>query len=161
MDFKNTVVIMTSNVGSSAILGYRGGTDEDAYARMREEVLEALRQHFRPEFLNRVDEIVVFHALSREQLKEIVQIQLGRLRARLAERKIELELSDRALNHFATVGYDPTYGARPLKRLLQRELETVIGRRLLAGDVRDNSRVIVDAKDGALTFRSEPLASAA
>jgi ATP-dependent Clp protease ATP-binding subunit ClpB len=161
VDFKNTVVIMTSNVGSAAILSYRGGTDEDAYARMREEALDALRQHFRPEFLNRVDEIVVFHALSREQLKSIVQIQLGRLRARLAERKIELELSDRALNHFATVGYDPTYGARPLKRLLQRELETVIGRRLLAGEVRDHSRVIVDAKDGALTFRSEPLASAA
>src|SRR5215813_2156241 len=120
VDFKNTVVIMTSNVGSHAILGYRGGTDPEAHARMREEVLEALRQHFRPEFLNRVDEIVVFHALSREQLKEIVEIQLGRLRARLAERKIELELTPRALEHFAAAGYDPIYGARPLKRLLQR-----------------------------------------
>ena len=132
VDFKNTVVIMTSNVGSTVILGYRGGTDLEAHARMREEVLEALRHQFRPEFLNRVDEIVVFHALSREQLKQIVKIQLGRLRARLAERKIELELSDRALEHFASAGYDPVYGARPLKRLLQRELETVLGRQLLA-----------------------------
>jgi ATP-dependent Clp protease ATP-binding subunit ClpB len=161
VDFKNTVVIMTSNIGSVAILGYRGGTDPEAHARMREEVLDALRQHFRPEFLNRVDEVVVFHALSREQLKAIVQIQLGRLRARLAERKIELVLSERALDHFATVGYDPVYGARPLKRLLQRELETVLGRQLLAGTVRDHSRVFVDVEDGALSFRSEPLAEAA
>ena len=161
VDFKNTVVIMTSNVGSTVILGYRGGTDLEAHARMREEVLEALRHQFRPEFLNRVDEIVVFHALSREQLKQIVKIQLGRLRARLAERKIELELSDRALEHFASAGYDPVYGARPLKRLLQRELETVLGRQLLAGAGRDNTRVRVDYENGTLTFRSEPLAEAA
>ena len=161
VDFKNTVIIMTSNVGSTVILGYRGGTDPDAHARMREEVLEALRQHFRPEFLNRVDETVVFHALSRENLKSIVQIQLGRLRARLAERKIELVLSDAALDHFATVGYDPVYGARPLKRLLQRELETVLGRQLLAGTIREQTRVVVDVEKGALTFRSEPLVEAA
>ncbi len=161
VDFKNTVVIMTSNIGSLVILGYRGGTDPEAHARMRDEVLDALRQHFRPEFLNRVDEVVVFHALSREQLKAIVQIQLGRLRARLVERKIELELSDRALDHFATTGYDPVYGARPLKRLLQRELETVLGRQLLAGSIRDHTRVFVDFENGALTFRSEPLAEAA
>jgi len=161
VDFKNTVIIMTSNVGSTVILGYRGGTDPDAHARMREEVLEALRQHFRPEFLNRVDETVVFHALSRENLKSIVQIQLGRLRARLAERKIDLVLSDAALDHFATVGYDPVYGARPLKRLLQRELETVLGRQLLAGTIREQTRVVVDVEKGALTFRSEPLAEAA
>ena len=160
VDFKNTVVIMTSNVGSTVILGYRGGTDE-AYTHMREEVLEALRQHFRPEFLNRVDEIVVFHALSREQLKHIVHIQLGRLRVRLAERKIEIELTDRALEHFASAGYDPVYGARPMKRLLQRELETVLGRQLLAGTIRENSRVRVDFDNGTLTFQSEPLAEAA
>ena len=84
---------------------------------MKTEVLEALRQHFRPEFLNRVDEVVVFHALTREQLKQIVSIQLARLRARLADRKIEIELTDAALEHFARTGYDPVYGARPLKRL--------------------------------------------
>ena len=161
VDFKNTVVIMTSNVGSPIILAYRGGTDPEAHARMREEVLEALRQQFRPEFLNRVDEIVVFHALSREQLKQIVDIQLARLRSRLTERKIELTLSDRALEHFATAGYDPVYGARPLKRLLQRELETTLGRRLLAGEIRDNSRVAVDVEQGVLRFTSEPLPAAA
>jgi ATP-dependent Clp protease ATP-binding subunit ClpB len=161
VDFKNTVIIMTSNVGSTVILGYRDGTDPAAHARMRDEVLAALREHFRPEFLNRVDETVVFHALSREQLKSIVQIQLGRLKARLVERKIELTLSDRALDHFATVGYDPVYGARPLKRLLQRELETALGRQLLDGSVRDHSRVSVDVENGALTFRCEPLTEAA
>jgi ATP-dependent Clp protease ATP-binding subunit ClpB len=161
VDFKNTVVIMTSNVGSHVILGYRGGTDEDAHARMRDEVLEVLRQQFRPEFLNRVDEVVVFHALTREQLKQIVHIQLARLRARLAERKIDLALTDRAVEHFATAGYDPVYGARPLKRLLQRELETTLGRQILAGEIRDHSRVIVDIEGDRLTFRSEPLAEAA
>ncbi len=160
VDFKNTVIIMTSNIGSPIILGYRGGTDADSHAHMRDEVLDALQQHFRPEFLNRVDEIVVFHALSREHLKQIVTIQLGRLRARLAERKIDLVLSDRALEHFASVGYDPVYGARPLKRLLQRELETTLGRRLLAGEVRDNSRVEVDVENGVLQFLSVAIAEA-
>ncbi|MGH7788146.1 MAG: ATP-dependent chaperone ClpB [Candidatus Binatia bacterium] len=161
VDFKNTVIIMTSNIGSPIILGYRGGDDPDTYVRMRDEVLEALRQHFRPEFLNRVDEIVVFHALNREQLRKIVEIQLGRLRSRLVDRKIELVLTDRALDHFANTGYDPVYGARPLKRLLQRELETVLGRQILAGAISDSSRVTVDLVDGQLQFRSEHLAEAA
>ena len=158
VDFKNTVLIMTSNIGSQIILGYQG---DENYTRMRDHVLEALQQHFRPEFLNRVDETVVFHSLTRDQLRAIVGIQLGRLQARLAERKIELELSDRALDHFATTGYDPVYGARPLKRLLQRELETILGRQLLAGEIKENSRVIVDVEAGAVRFRSEPLAQAA
>jgi ATP-dependent Clp protease ATP-binding subunit ClpB len=159
VDFKNTVIIMTSNIGSQVILGFRG--DPEAHERMRAEVLEALRAHFRPEFLNRVDEVVVFHALTRDDLKKIVTIQLARLQARLAERKITLELTDRALEHFATTGYDPVYGARPLKRLLQREIETTLGRQIIAGTVRENSRVVVDAEGGSLTFRSEPLAAAA
>jgi ATP-dependent Clp protease ATP-binding subunit ClpB len=121
------------------ILGYRGGTDADAHERMRQEVLEALRQQFRPEFSTASTRSSFSHPLSREQLKQIVQIQLGRVRARLADRKIELELSDRALEHFASTGYDPVYGARPLKRL-QRELETVLGRQLLAGTVRRQQR---------------------
>ena len=155
VDFKNTVVIMTSNVGSQRILDARDGDTAEGYEAMRNDVTVALRQTFRPEFLNRVDEIVVFHALTRAQLKSIVSIQLGRLRQRLEDRKIELELTDAALEHFATTGYDPVYGARPLKRMLQRELETVLGRRLLAGEVRDNSRVVVDCADGDLVFRSE------
>ena len=156
VDFKNSVVIMTSNIGSQVILGYRGGTDETAYEAMKREVLEALRQHFRPEFLNRVDEIVVFHGLSREQLKAIVEIQLGRLRQRLAERKIRLELTDRAQEHFANTGYDPMYGARPLKRVLQREIETALGRKILAGEVPDGSHVTVDYDGSQLTITAEP-----
>jgi ATP-dependent Clp protease ATP-binding subunit ClpB len=144
VDFKNTVVIMTSNVGSHLILNYRGGDDAVAFERMKSEVLEAMRQQFRPEFLNRVDEIVVFHSLSREDLKQIVEIQLERLRARLAERHIELELTGPAREHLAASGYDPNYGARPLKRVIQKELETPIGRLLLKGDLSDGQTVVVD-----------------
>src|SRR5262244_1165092 len=161
VDFKNTVVVMTSNVGSHLILGYRGGADPAAYERMKREVLDVLRQQFRPEFLNRVDEIVVFHSLSREDLKQIVDIQLGRLRARLAERHITLDLTERARDYFAAMGYDPSYGARPLKRVLQRELETSLGRKLLAGEVHDHSRVVVDWDGTALTFTPHPVAEAA
>jgi ATP-dependent Clp protease ATP-binding subunit ClpB len=144
VDFKNTVVIMTSNVGSHLILNYRGGDDPVAFERMKSEVLEAMRQQFRPEFLNRVDEIVVFHSLSREDLKQIVEIQLERLRARLAERHIALELTGPAREHIAASGYDPNYGARPLKRIIQKELETPIGRLLLKGDLSDGQTVVVD-----------------
>jgi ATP-dependent Clp protease ATP-binding subunit ClpB len=144
VDFKNTVVIMTSNVGSHLILNYRGGDDPVAFERMKSEVLDAMRQQFRPEFLNRVDEIVVFHSLSREDLKQIVEIQLERLRARLAERHIELELTGPAREHLAASGYDPNYGARPLKRVIQKELETPIGRLLLKGDLSDGQTVVVD-----------------
>jgi ATP-dependent Clp protease ATP-binding subunit ClpB len=161
VDFKNTVVIMTSNVGSHLILSYRGGDDAAAYERMKREVLDVLRQQFRPEFLNRVDEIVVFHSLSREDLKQIVDIQLGRLRTRLAERHITLDLTERARDYFASAGYDPSYGARPLKRLLQRELETSLGRKLLAGEVHDHSRIVVDWDGAALTFTPYPAVEAA
>ena len=158
VDFKNTIVIMTSNIGSHRILDYQGqfaGTD---YAVMRATVLDELRQHFRPEFLNRVDETIVFHALSQEQLMEIVEIQLERVRKRLAERHITLALSDAAKRHLVQTGYDATYGARPLKRAIQREVETPLGRKLLAGDVRDNQEVYVDYDQGreALIFNTMP-----
>jgi len=161
VDFKNTVVIMTSNVGSQLILGYHGGEDAEAYERMKRDVLDALRQQFRPEFLNRVDEIVVFHSLSREHLKAIVDIQLKRLRERLAERHITLELTDRARDYFAATGYDPNYGARPLKRLLQREIETSLGRKLLAGEIGEHSRVVIDWDGRSLSFTGYPAAEAA
>jgi ATP-dependent Clp protease ATP-binding subunit ClpB len=157
VDFRNTVVIMTSNIASQLILGFKGRD----YEKMKEECLEVMRQSFRPEFLNRVDEIVVFHPLAREQLREIVEIQLGRLRKRLEERKIELELTDKALDYLAERGYDPSYGARPLKRLIQRELETALGRKILSGEVRDNSRVKVDAAAQGLQFKSSALSAAA
>ena len=158
VDFKNTVIIMTSNVGSQLILGHRGGTDSQSYEHMKGEVLEALRRQFRPEFLNRIDEIVVFHSLSREQLKQIVEIQLERLRVRLAERHIVLELTDAARESIVAAGYDPHYGARPLKRAIQKELETPLGRLLLKGEIGDGQKVLVD-QDGArgtLKFTVKP-----
>src|SRR5229473_3193494 len=139
VDFKNTVVIMTSNIASAQILSYKGKD----YDRMKDQALEVLRGHFRPEFLNRVDEIVVFHPLTREQLRPIVDIQLVRLRQRLEERKIELELTDKARDYLADQGYDPVYGARPLRRMIQRELETTLARKLLLGEIRDGTHVVV------------------
>ncbi|HEX7296228.1 MAG TPA: AAA family ATPase, partial [Pyrinomonadaceae bacterium] len=155
VDFKNTVIIMTSNIGSDRILEFSGKTDSVAYDRMKEAVLTEMRHHFRPEFLNRVDEIVVFHSLTEEDLKKILQIQLERLRSRLAERHIRIELTPAAETHLAREGYDPVYGARPLKRAIQKELETPLGRRLLAGEIKDGDKVMVDWKDNQFTFKTE------
>ena len=153
VDFKNTILIMTSNIGSQRILDYHGAGGAD-YAVMRATLLDELRRHFRPEFLNRVDEIVVFQALSEEQLAKIVEIQIDRLRQRLADRRITLELSESARRHLVRVGYDPVYGARPLKRAIQKELETPLGRKILAGEIKDGQSVLVDydQKKGELTF---------
>jgi ATP-dependent Clp protease ATP-binding subunit ClpB len=152
VDFRNTIVVMTSNVGSQRILQYQGSYIGEVYDRMKKAVLEELRRQFRPEFLNRIDEIIVFHALSSEHLKKIVEIQLGRLRQRLAERHIQLELTDAAREHLATIGYDAAYGARPLKRTIQKEVETVLGRMLLQGKIRDGQTVQVDYDGKGLTF---------
>ncbi len=151
VDFKNTVVIMTSNTGSQLILNHSGRADDSGYDAMKREVLEVLRREFRPEFLNRVDDIVVFHGLTRDDLREIVEIQLGHLRERLDERHISLDLTQKAKDHFADTGYDPAYGARPLKRLIQKELETALARKLLAGEIKDHSRVVVDCDGSELT----------
>jgi ATP-dependent Clp protease ATP-binding subunit ClpB len=152
VDFKNTIVIMTSNIGSHRILEYRGAFEGHEYERMKATVLEEMRRSFRPEFLNRVDETIVFHSLDVEHLKKIVDIQLNGLRARLAERRIAIELTDAAKTHLVVTGYDPSYGARPLKRAIQREVETPLARLILSGEVRDGRRVIVDAGKGALNF---------
>jgi len=162
VDFKNTIVIMTSNIGSHRILEYRGMFEGEGYERMKETVLEEMRQHFRPEFLNRVDEIIVFHALTEENLKHIVEIQLERLRARLADRHIRIELTDKARENLVRTGYDPHYGARPLKRAIQKKIETPLGRLLLKGDIRDGQTVLVDADNltGELRFIPEPVAVA-
>jgi ATP-dependent Clp protease ATP-binding subunit ClpB len=158
VDFKNTIVIMTSNIGSHRILEYRGAFEGVNYERMKEAVLEEMRRAFRPEFLNRVDEIIVFHALTEEHLKQIVAIQLERLRARLAERHIGLELDEAARTHLVRAGYDPNYGARPLKRAIQKEIESHLARLLLQGQVRDGQTVLVsyDAERGELTFTPRP-----
>jgi ATP-dependent Clp protease ATP-binding subunit ClpB len=153
VNFKNTIIIMTSNVGSHMILEYRGELEGEQYEQMKAAVLDALRHHFRPEFLNRVDEIIVFHALTEEDLKKIVDIQLERLRTRLAERRITFELSEDAKAHLARVGYDPVYGARPLKRAIQREIETPLSRLILKGDVKDVSSVRAElGSGGEITF---------
>jgi ATP-dependent Clp protease ATP-binding subunit ClpB len=154
VDFRNTIVIMTSNIGSHRILDYRGDGNSSDYAVMRSTVLDELRAHFRPEFLNRVDETVVFHALTEDQLKEIIEIQLDRVRARLTDRRISLEISDEAKTHLVHVGYDPAYGARPLKRAIQREVETPLGRKILAGDIHDGDlvRIGVELAGGGLSF---------
>ncbi len=154
VNFKNTIVIMTSNTGSLMILEYSGQLEGEQYERMRDRVLDALRQQFRPEFLNRVDEIIVFHSLTEEDLKKIVDIQLVRLRARLADRRITLELSDEARSHLAKVGFDPVYGARPLKRAIQREIENTLSRLIIKGEVTDGSAVSIDAQGGEITFSS-------
>ncbi len=155
VDFKNTIVIMTSNVGSQKILQYRGSHIGEVYDRMKAEVLNELRKVFRPEFLNRIDEIIVFHALKEDELTRIIDIQLDRLRARLADRKINVVLTDAAKRHLVRVGYDPAYGARPLRRTLQKEVETVLSRMMLRGEVRDGMTVEVDYDDAhdALTFK--------
>jgi ATP-dependent Clp protease ATP-binding subunit ClpB len=149
VSFKNTVIIMTSNIGSQLILESRG-TDERSYQQMRERVLDALRRQFRPEFLNRVDEVVVFHALTEAELARIVEIQLEGLRKRLTERRITLEVSEPARAWLARVGYDPVFGARPLKRAIQREVETPVARLIVAGKVRDGDTVRVDVAGDAL-----------
>ena len=148
VDFKNTIVIMTSNIGSHRILEYRGSFEGMNYERMKEAVLEEMRRHFRPEFLNRVDEIIVFHSLTEDNLRQIVDIQLQRLVARLAERRITLELTGAAKTHLVRTGHDPNYGARPLKRAIQKELETTLGRHILQGQIRDGQTVVVDFDSG-------------
>jgi ATP-dependent Clp protease ATP-binding subunit ClpB len=156
VDFKNTIVIMTSNIGSHRILEYRGAFEGADYERMKEAVLLELRRHFRPEFLNRVDEIIVFHSLSEEHLKQIVDIQMNQLRARLAERHIRIELTEAAREHLVRVGYDPNFGARPLKRAIQREIETPLAKLVLEGSVREGQKVTVDYDQlgGQLVFSS-------
>ncbi|MHB8462557.1 MAG: type VI secretion system ATPase TssH, partial [Vulcanimicrobiaceae bacterium] len=138
-------------------LDYRGSFGGADYAVMRATVLDELRTHFRPEFLNRVDETIVFHGLTQEELGEIVEIQLGRLRERLAARRMTLELTQAARNHLVLAGYDPNYGARPLKRTIQKELESPLGRKLIAGEIHDGQQVNVDwdSERETLTFSTQ------
>jgi len=154
VDFKNTVIIMTSNIGSQYLL--EGITDGGEIApAVRERVMKEMRAHFRPEFLNRVDEVVLFKPLTLEEIKKIVDLQTEELRKRLKDRDITLELTEPAKEFIARAGYDPVYGARPLKRFLQRELETRIGRALIAGDILDGAKIIVDLEDGRIVVRHE------
>ncbi len=154
VDFRNTVIIMTSNVGSAYITEL--GEDQDEL--MQERVMDALRSQFRPEFLNRIDEVIVFHSLGLEQTKKIVDIQLEGLRKRLAERRVGLELTESAKELLAAQGYDPAYGARPLKRTIQHRLVDPLALKLLSGEYREGDTIVVDALDGEFLFAHEPAA---
>lgn len=157
VDFKNTIIIMTSNVGSELIrehqtIGFRKGEGTASPDDFRRTVLDALRAQFRPEFLNRVDEIVVFNSLSAENIKEIVDIQLAHLKERLAERKITIELTDAAKEKLAEEGFDPAYGARPLKRTIQKRIQDPLALKVLAGEIHDGDSIKVDVADGEFAF---------
>ena len=154
VDFTNSIIIMTSNIGSQYILDIAG--DDTQYDEMRSRVTDALRGQFRPEFLNRIDEIIIFHALVKSQLREIVKIQIKRLENRLEERKLLLKLSDAALDFLADVGYDPTYGARPLKRAIQREIETKIAKSILRSEFLPGDTIFVDVENERLSFKRLP-----
>jgi len=160
VNFKNTLIIMTSNIGSPLLIENASDTGEIS-EDVRKKVMAELRAHFRPEFLNRVDDIVLFRSLTLAELKRIVDIQLDLLRARLAERNIEIDLSDAAKEYIALEGYDPVYGARPLKRFLQRRIETPLSRKLIAGEITDGSHVTVEFIAGELVFNSIVLKIAA
>jgi ATP-dependent Clp protease ATP-binding subunit ClpB len=150
VDFKNAVVIMTSNLGSQYIAATQTGAEVSEGTRR--EVMAALREHFRPEFLNRIDDIIFFHPLDRAHLKEIIDIQIAGLMRRLEERKIHVELTDAAKERLVEEGYDPTYGARPLKRTIQRRVLDPLALRVLEGDFREGDTVLVDAGAGGLAF---------
>jgi ATP-dependent Clp protease ATP-binding subunit ClpB len=157
VDFRNTIVIMTSNLGSQWI--HERGLSED---EIRERVMEAVRSHFRPELLNRIDEVVIFHALGLEQISRIVDIQLRGLRQRLSERKMHLDLTDAAKELVAREGFDPVYGARPLKRTIQKDLVQPLAVQLLQGHFVDGDTVVVDADgDSHLSFSKTPATVAA
>jgi ATP-dependent Clp protease ATP-binding subunit ClpB len=154
VDFKNSIIIMTSNIGSQYILDISG--DDSRYDEMRNRVMEAMRNSFRPEFLNRLDELIIFHSLQKSELRNIVQLQVDRLRQRLTDRKMSLKLSSSALDFLAEIGYDPVFGARPLKRAIQRELETQIAKAILRGDFSDGDTIFVDVQNERLSFNRLP-----
>ncbi|MDX1590207.1 MAG: AAA family ATPase, partial [Oleiphilaceae bacterium] len=151
VDFRNTVVVMTSNLGSDIIQAL---TEEGQYDQIKESVMEVVGRHFRPEFINRVDEVVVFHPLSGDQIRGIASIQLERLNQRLAEQDLSLTLSEEALEKLSAVGYDPVYGARPLKRAIQRFIENPLSQQLLKGEFLPGSRIRGDVEGDKLVFRT-------
>ena len=154
VNFKNTVIILTSNIGSQELMEGITGAGEIS-DKARSAVMSELRMHFRPEFLNRVDEVVLFKALTLPEIEKIVDLLVADLQKRLSEREITFELSEGAKEFIAREGFDPVYGARPLKRFLQRELETRLGRALVAGRIMDGSQVHVEVQNGELSFAVE------
>ena len=150
VDFRNTVIIMTSNLGSQRI--QQIAQDNGSYEEMKESVMEVVQGHFRPEFINRLDDIVVFHPLDQSQIRSIAAIQLRGLEKRLAERGISLDVTDAALDQLGSAGFDPVYGARPLKRAIQQQLENPLAQDILGGRFGNGDTVRVDAEGGRLVF---------
>jgi ATP-dependent Clp protease ATP-binding subunit ClpB len=164
VDFRNTVIVMTSNLGSQMIQEMAGdavmeandsGSAAEAYVKMKAAVMGVVQAHFRPEFINRLDELVVFHPLGRAQIREIARIQTAYLARRLAERQLRIELSDAALDLLGSTGFDPVYGARPLKRAIQQQLENPLATRILKGEFLAGELIRVDAKGSALVFQRD------
>ncbi len=148
VNFKNTVIIMTSNVGSPIIKQMAGRDEEE----IRRAVMSELDRTLRPEFLNRIDEVILFHSLEREHIKQIVDIQLRRLQQLLADRRITIALTENAKEYLADIGYDPVFGARPLKRVIQREIQDPLARAILEGRVNEGEHILVDADDQGVLF---------
>ncbi|RMF35954.1 MAG: AAA family ATPase, partial [Chloroflexi bacterium] len=167
VDFRNTIIIMTSNVGAEMIkrntsLGFVVQRDEereaeDAYQEMREKLLSQLKRVFRPEFLNRLDGVIVFRALGKEEIKQIVDLELGKVRERLQEHQVEMEVTEAAKELLAREGYDPDYGARPLRRVIQNRVEDALSDALLAGRFHEGDTIIVDAVDDEIVLRGETI----
>jgi ATP-dependent Clp protease ATP-binding subunit ClpB len=149
VDFRNTVIVMTSNLGSQMIQEMSG---EQNYERMKTAVMEVVSQHFRPEFINRVDDLVVFHPLGREHIRRIVDIQLGYLHQRLADRDMQVVLTDAARDKLAAAGFDPVYGARPLKRAIQQQVENPLAREILEGRFKPGDTIEVGVREDSLEF---------
>jgi ATP-dependent Clp protease ATP-binding subunit ClpB len=156
VDFKNTLIILTSNLGSSHLAALKDGEPAES---VREQVMEEVRRAFRPEFLNRLDEILLFNRLSRAHMTDIVEVQMQKLLKLLADRKIELKLDGKALQWLANRGYDPVYGARPLKRVIQRSLQNPLATQLLEGRIHDGDTVEVGVENGELTVGGERVMS--
>ena len=153
VDFRNTVIVMTSNLGSQMIQDMAGDDSPQAYVQMKAAVMGVVQSHFRPEFINRLDDIVVFHPLDKAQIRQIAGIQLKGLEKRLAERGLRLVVSDKALELLGNVGFDPVYGARPLKRAIQQQLENPLAHKILSGEFVSGDVVQVEAEGGQLVFR--------
>jgi ATP-dependent Clp protease ATP-binding subunit ClpB len=151
VDFRNTVIVMTSNLGSNLIQEMAG---EENYDTMKNAIMDVVGTHFRPEFVNRIDDLVVFHPLGREHIRKIVDIQLGYLHDRLAEREISIELSDAARDKLANAGFDPVYGARPLKRAIQQQVENPLAQEILRGVFKPGDVIAVGVDEDRLDFRS-------
>jgi ATP-dependent Clp protease ATP-binding subunit ClpB len=153
VDFKNTIIVLTSNLGAEILVNQK--EDEDTY-KVKDQVMEYVRAVFKPEFLNRLDEIILFHRLNRNNIHDIVKIQLENLKKILLQQNIILEFDEPALNYLAEKGYDPSFGARPLKRLIQRELQNSLARMILGGEISSGAQVKVTVKDNNLVLKKQP-----